>query len=103
MLKCAQSPQVRGKLCAYPVVLFMAPFGAEVLQRIHRDWMLRAEVVLNVGQLLYFNLSKLGLPKLIASLVFSGVLMVVFHRAVTHLSHKEAPQPPAAGTPAKSL
>ena len=95
--------QVQTWLCAYPVVLFMAPFGAYVLQRIHRDWMLKAVVILNVGQLLYFNLSKPSLPKLIASLVFSGLLMVAFHHAVTRLSRKEAPLPPAPGTPAKSL
>lgn len=80
--------QVKTWLCAYPVVLFMAPFGAYILQRVHVDWMLKGVVVLNVGQLAYFNLNKPSLGKFIASALFCAVLMLIFQAAVRRLSLK---------------
>jgi uncharacterized membrane protein YfcA len=81
--------QVRTWLCAYPVVLVMAPFGAYVLHRINVEWMLRGIVVLNVGQLVYFNVSNPSLPKLIASLVSSTVLMGIFIFAMARLAKRK--------------
>lgn len=82
--------QVRTWLCAYPVVLFMAPFGSYILQRIHVDWMLKGVVALNIGQLLYFNINKPTAGKLVASLVFSAVLMLVFRSMLARLSRQKA-------------
>ncbi len=70
--------QYRTWLCAYPVVLFMAPFGALVLHRMNIEWMIRGIVVLNIGQLAYFNLNKPSMEKMIASAVFFTVLVVAF-------------------------
>lgn len=82
--------QVRTWLCAYPVVLFMAPFGSYILQRIQLDWMLKGVVALNIGQLLYFNLNKPSVEKLVASLIFSAVLMLVFRSMLARLSRQKA-------------
>lgn len=82
--------QVRTWLSAYPVVLFMAPFGSYILQRIHVDWMLKGVVALNIGQLLYFNLNKPTPGKLVASLIFSTVLMLVFRSMLARLSRQKA-------------
>lgn len=81
--------QVGTWLCAYPVVLFMAPFGTYILQRIHVDWMLKGIVVLNIGQLLYFNLNKPSLPKFVASVIFSAVLMLIFRLTLARLSRQK--------------
>ncbi|SKB08292.1 Uncharacterized membrane protein YfcA [Prosthecobacter debontii] len=80
--------QVRTWLCAYPVVLFMAPFGSYILQGMNVEWMLRGVVILNVAQLLYFNINKPSVEKLIASGAFSIVLMVVFASALSRLAKK---------------
>ena len=82
------SSQVKAWLCAYPVVLFMAPFGTYILQRIHVDWMLKGIVFLNIAQLLYFNLNKPSLAKLVASIIFSVLLMAIFRAALARLSKK---------------
>ncbi len=74
--------QVQVWLCAYPVVLFMAPFGAFILHRVSVEWMLRGIVVLNVGQLLYFNFHESSWEKSLASVVFCAVLMIVFARTL---------------------
>lgn len=81
--------QVKTWLCAYPVVLFMAPFGTYILSRIHVDWMLKGIVVLNIGQLAYFNLNKPSLPKFIASAIFCVVLMLLFQFTLSRLSRKK--------------
>jgi len=78
--------QVRTWLCAFPVVLFMAPFGAFILSRINIEWMLRGVVVLNFAQLAYFNLNNPSWPKFWASLVFSAVLMAAFAWALDRIS-----------------
>jgi len=80
--------QVRTWLCAYPVVLFMAPFGSYILQGMNVEWMLRGVVILNVGQLLYFNINKPSMDKLIASGIFSIVLMLVFAVTLSKLAKK---------------
>jgi uncharacterized membrane protein YfcA len=86
------SEQVRTWLCAYPVVLFMAPFGTHILQFIHVDWMLKGIVVLNIGQLCYFNLNKPSMEKTIASVLFSVVLMLIFRTALARLAKKKREQ-----------
>jgi len=78
--------QFRTWLTAFPVVLIMAPLGAALLSRIRLEWMLRALVLLNVGQLLYFNLNNPSVAKFAASLVFSVVLMVVFATALDRIA-----------------
>jgi len=80
--------QVRTWLCAYPVVLFMAPFGTYILQGMNVEWMLRGIVLLNIGQLLYFNVNKPSVEKLIASLIFSVVLMLLFAITLSRISKK---------------
>ena len=84
--------QIKTWLCAFPVVLFMAPFGVYVLQRLHVNWMLRAIIVLNIFQLLYFNFREPSVPKVIASLVFCSILSVIFYFMLRHMTakHREA-------------
>ena len=77
--------QFKTWLCAYPVVLFMAPFGTHILQRMNVEWMLRGIVVLNVGQLAYFNINQPSPGKLLWSLVFSAILMTVFATTLARL------------------
>jgi hypothetical protein len=71
--------QIQTWLCAYPVVLFMAPFGAYILRKLHLNWMLIAVVVLSIFQLLYFNLSHPSYAKTLASGVFCGVFSAAFY------------------------
>lgn len=80
--------QVQTWLCAYPVVLFMAPFGAFILHRMHVEWMLRGIVVLNIAQLLYFNLKNPSFPKLVATAIFSTILMIFFVFTLSRVSRK---------------
>jgi uncharacterized protein len=82
--------QYRTWICAYPVVLFMAPFGAYVLSRINVEWMIKGIVVLNIAQLAYFNFNRPSLEKVIASLIFMGVLLFLFLRSVAKLSVETA-------------
>ncbi|MFD0988010.1 sulfite exporter TauE/SafE family protein [Methyloligella solikamskensis] len=70
--------QVQTWLCAYPVVLIMAPFGSYVLTRLRTDWMLWGIVALNVFQLAYFNLKAPGLEKAALSAGFSAILFAIF-------------------------
>ena len=91
------SEQVRTWLCAYPVVLFMAPFGTYILQRIHVDWMLKGIVFLNIGQLLYFNLNKPSIEKTIASVIFSTLLMLVFRLTLARLARKKREREASSG------
>ncbi|OYQ34523.1 permease [Niveispirillum lacus] len=82
--------QVRTWLCAYPVVLFMAPFGAYILSRINVEWMLRGIVVLNIAQLAYFNLNNPSWAKAIWSGVFCVVLMAIFSLTLSRISRRKA-------------
>lgn len=70
--------QVQTWLCAAPVVLLMAPLGSAVLRRIPHEWMLRGIVVLNLGQLAYFNLVRPTWEKTLWSFGFTVVLLLVF-------------------------
>jgi uncharacterized protein len=78
--------QYRTWLCAYPVVLFMAPLGSLVLHRINVEWMLKGIVVLNIGQLVYFNVRYPAPEKLIASVVFSVILLILFMFTLSRLT-----------------
>lgn len=84
------SDQYSTWLCAYPVVLFMAPFGAYILSKIDVEWMLKGIVVLNIGQLLYFNINRPAPEKLVASLLFVLVLLYVFVKTMSRLSVRPA-------------
>jgi uncharacterized membrane protein YfcA len=75
-------------LCAYPVVLFMAPFGTYILQGMNVEWMLRGIVILNIGQLAYFNLNQPSIGKTVASVIFCVVLMTVFAMTLSRLVKK---------------
>jgi uncharacterized membrane protein YfcA len=70
--------QVRTWLCAYPVVLFMAPFGSYILGKLNVEWMLRAIVALNIFQLTYFNIKNPGWEKFAWSAGFSIILFAIF-------------------------
>jgi uncharacterized protein len=83
--------QIKTWLCAYPVVLFMAPLGAYVLSRLHVNWMLRAIIALNVFQLLYFNLIDPSAEKVAASLVFTIILATIFFLALRHMAQRTTP------------
>jgi uncharacterized membrane protein YfcA len=86
------SYQIKTWLCAFPVVLFMAPFGVYVLARLHVNWMLRVIIVLNIFQLLYFNLKEPSAPKTVASVVFCGILAIIFYFMLRQVAakHREA-------------
>ena len=81
--------QIKTWLCAYPVVLFMAPFGAYVLSRLHVNWMLKTIIGLNIFQLLYFNLSEPSVNKAVASTVFSLLLSVIFFYALSQMARPQ--------------
>ena len=81
--------QYRTWLCAFPVVLFMAPFGTYILQGMNVEWMLRGIVILNVGQLAYFNLNNPSTGKFVASLIFSAILMAVFAVTLSRLTKRK--------------
>lgn len=89
--------QFRTWLCAYPVVLFMAPFGTYILGRLNVEWMLRGIVILNIGQLAYFNLNKPSMEKFIASVVFCVILMALFAVTLSRLSRRKREILPSAG------
>jgi len=80
--------QIKTWLCAFPVVLFMAPFGVYVLAKLHVNWMLRFIILLNIFQLLYFNIKDPSAPKAIASLVCSGILGTTFFFMLRYMSKK---------------
>lgn len=65
-----QREQFQTWICAYPVVLFMAPFGAYILSKINVEWMIKGIVILNIGQLLYFNINRPSWGKLQALALF---------------------------------
>jgi len=91
--------QIRTWLCAYPVVLFMAPFGSHVLSRLKIDWMLRGIVALNIFQMIYFNFKSPTLEKITFSLGFSAVLFAVFWLTLAHMARSRHTDLGVAGTP----
>lgn len=73
-------------LCAYPVVLLMAPFGAYVLHRINKEIMLRGVALLNIGQLGYFICVKPTLEKALWAAFFTLLLSMLFYWLISSLS-----------------
>lgn len=94
-----QIDQYRVWICAYPVVLFMAPFGAYILSKINVEWMIKGIVWLNVAQLGYFNLNRPSLEKSVASGIFVTVLLFVFLRSFAKLSRSTTGERPPADLP----
>jgi uncharacterized membrane protein YfcA len=84
--------QIRTWLCAYPVVLFMAPFGSYVLSRLNVEWMLRGIVALNIFQLSYFNLRNPSVEKILWSVAFSAVLFAIFWFSLARMRSQAQPQ-----------
>ncbi|MBA4762389.1 sulfite exporter TauE/SafE family protein [Sphingomonas sp.] len=80
--------QVRTWLCAYPVVLFMAPFGSYILHKLNVEWMLRGIVALNIFQLGYFNLKNPSWEKFAWSGGFSVVLFAIFWLSLTRMTRQ---------------
>lgn len=70
--------QVSTWLCAFPVVLLMAPLGSYVLSKLNIEWMLRSIVVLNVMQMVYFNAKSPSVEKLVYSGIFSAIFFAIF-------------------------
>ena len=91
--------QIQTWLCAYPVVLFMAPFGAYILARIHVNALLLAIIALNILQLGYFNLNHPSLAKTAASVVFCAVLGLAFFLLLRHMSARARMARAAADSP----
>jgi len=81
--------QIQTWLCAFPVVLIMAPLGAHVLRKIHTELMLRAIMVLNVAQLVYFNLHNPSRAKLYWSLGFTVLLSSIFFFGMAELARRK--------------
>lgn len=90
--------QVQTWLCAFPVVLLMAPLGAYVLHRINTEWMLRGIAVLNIGQLSYFLLVNPSVDKLIWASGFTIVLSLLFYTLLRHLVRQQQQAEPSATT-----
>ena len=80
--------QIKTWLCAFPVVLFMAPFGAYVLARLHVNWMLRGIIALNVFQLVWFVAKDYRLEKLEAAATFTTLLAATFYFALKNVAQK---------------
>lgn len=88
-----QADQYKTWICAYPVVLFMAPFGAYILSKINVEWMIKGIVVLNIAQLAYFNINRPSVEKLIASVIFIAILLFLFLRSFAKLSANTSKAP----------
>lgn len=80
--------QVQTWLCAYPVVLLMAPLGSYILHKLHVEWMLRAVVALNLFQMAYFNLKNPSVEKIAWSIGLSVILFGVFWLSLARLSRE---------------
>jgi uncharacterized membrane protein YfcA len=80
--------QVQTWLCAYPVVLFMAPFGSYILHKLNVEWMLRGIVALNIFQIGYFNFKNPSVEKFACSAVFSLTLFAIFWFSLAHMARQ---------------
>lgn len=80
--------QIRTWLCAYPVVLVMAPLGSHILHRLNVEWMLRGIVALNIFQMGYFNLKDPSWEKFAWSSGCSIVLFAIFWLSLAHLARQ---------------
>lgn len=90
--------QVRTWLCAYPVVLFMAPFGSYILHKLNVEWMLRGIVALNIFQMVYFNLKSPTWEKVAWSGGASVLLFAIFWFSLAHIAKQTARQKLEANT-----
>ena len=91
--------QIQTWLCAYPVVLFMAPLGAFALKHLDKELMLKCICVLNIGQLLYFNLYKPSLDKFFWSALFTMLLSLMFFWVMRRLVKRHPTQLTEQQTP----
>ena len=66
----------------------MAPLGAYVLKKLNKELMLKFICVLNIGQMLYFNLYKPSLDKFIWSAIFTIVLSIIFYTVMRRLVNR---------------
>ncbi len=82
--------QIQTWLCAYPVVLLMAPLGAFVLSKINKEWMLRGVAVLNLAQVGYFLINKPSLEKGLCIVLFGALLSGLFWYAIRSLEKSAA-------------
>jgi uncharacterized membrane protein YfcA len=82
--------QIQTWLCAYPVVLLMAPLGAFVLSKINKELMLKGVAVLNLAQVGYFLANKPSLEKAFWILLFGSVLTLLFAYALRALAKQPA-------------
>jgi uncharacterized membrane protein YfcA len=80
--------QIRTWLCAFPVVLFMAPFGVYILAKLHVNWMLRFIIGLNIFQIVYFNVMTPSVPKVIASGICTTILGFTFYFMLKHMVNR---------------
>ena len=90
--------QVRTWLCAYPVVLFMAPFGSYILHKLNVEWMLRGIVALNIFQMAYFNLKSPTWEKAAWSGGASVLLFAIFWFSLAHIAKQTERQGLEANT-----
>lgn len=88
--------QILTWLCAYPVVLLMAPLGSFILHRLNVEWMLRGIVALNIFQMAYFNLKSPSWEKLVWSSGFSIVLFAIFWFSLARLARQTGQEVAAA-------
>lgn len=91
--------QVQAWLCAYPVVLIMAPLGALVLKHIDKELLLRAVIVLNVAQLAYFLLVKPSAEKTAWGLGATAVMTAGFLGVMTVLARRRGSGPAGGCSP----
>ncbi len=87
--------QIRTWLCAFPVVLFMAPFGVYVLAKLHVNVMLKFIIALNIFQIVYFNVMGASVPKLIASCICTTILGFTYTFMLKHMVKRKKAQVPA--------
>lgn len=91
-----QPTQYQTWLCAFPVVLLMAPLGAFVLNRINKEALLAGICVLNIGQLIYFDCYHPSMAKFAWSLGFTVLLSVLFYllmRRITNTRNQQLYHP----------
>ncbi|WP_337881546.1 sulfite exporter TauE/SafE family protein [Rheinheimera sp.] len=87
--------QIQTWLCAYPVVLVMAPLGALVLAKVNKELMLKGIAILNLAQLGYFLFYNPSEGKWLWASLFMLVLSLVFSYAIWRLGQNKVVQ--AAG------
>jgi len=76
--------QIRAWLCAFPVMLSMAPFGSYILHKLNVEWMLRGIVALNIFQMFCLNLKSPSWEKLFRSTGFCIAQFAIFWFSRSH-------------------